>query len=64
MHDRYARNDLKNWLERHGSKKDDASSVAGSVPASPRLTPNKKKKGKVSDEDGAAQGFAVDTGTT
>lgn len=59
--DRYARNDLKAWLEKHGEKGGGANSPR-SMPASPR-SPKKNKKGKKGEEKSDdAGGYAVETG--
>lgn len=63
MGDRYARNDLKEWLRKHG--KDDPS-----APPSPRFSPKRKNKAKgqggegKNDEGGEVQlRPAANTGT-
>lgn len=62
--DRYARNDLKEWLDAHGGK--DTSGRGALSPrsnaTSPRSPGNKKKKGgEGKEEDGGAH--AIETGT-
>eukprot|EP00752_Nemacystus_decipiens_P001552 g1519.t2 len=56
--DRYARNDLKTWLEAHGAK--DGGDGARSNLTSPRSPKRNKKGGGEGKEDG---GYAVETGT-
>lgn len=55
--DRYARNDLKTWLEAHGAK--DGGGQRSNLP-SPRSPKRNKKGGGEGKEDG---GYAVETGT-
>lgn len=58
--DRYARNDLKEWLEAHGEKGGDGGGPRSNLtsPRSPKR--GKKKGGGEEKEDG---GYAVETGT-
>lgn len=57
--DRYARNELKEWLDKHGEK--GGGSSPRSIAASPR-SPKKAKGGEAKESEGR-EAFAVETGT-
>lgn len=57
--DRYARNDLKLWLEAHGAKGGPGSPKSSAT--SPPKSPKKKRGGEEKEEGGGRH--AIETGT-
>lgn len=59
--DRYARNDLKLWLEAHGAK--GGGDYPRSNATSPPKSPRNKRGGEEKDEGGGGGRHAIETGT-